>query len=74
MQQKWREKLARWCFIDILNLAGRPVEYGSARTIWEIKGVKIDKECVNPDLDLKIWIFGFPIEHKIWQRILSQIH
>ena len=23
----------------------------------------------NPDLDLKIWIFGFPIEHKIQKRI-----
>ena len=32
MQQKWHEKLARWYFIEILNLvgrtAGRPVEYG----------------------------------------------
>ena len=25
----------------------------------------------NPDLDLKIWIFGFPIEHKI--RKLDEI-
>ena len=27
MQQKWHEKLAT-CFIEILNLAGPPVEYG----------------------------------------------
>ena len=27
----------------------------------------------NPDLDLKIWIFGFPIEHKIRKRISRRI-
>ena len=30
------------------------------------------RSCVrlgNPDLDLNIWIFGFPIEHKIRKRI-----
>ena len=27
----------------------------------------------NPDLHLKIWIFGFPIEHKIRKQILSRI-
>ena len=24
----------------------------------------------NSELDLKIWIFGLPIEHKIWKRII----
>ena len=27
----------------------------------------------NPDLDLKIWIFGFPIEHKIRKQISRRI-